>query len=214
MSSDELEGLKKAILEYDADAAVALTQECVDGGMDPQAIMDAMTAAIREVGDGYGQGELFLPDLVGAANALEKASPIVTAALKQAGAKRDSLGKVVIGTVAGDIHTIGKSMVISLMTAEGFEVVDLGTNVATDRFVDAVKEEEPAILAMSALLSTTAPESKRVVEELTKLGLREQVKIMVGGGAINEQFAQAIGADGYEPTAPEAAALAHKLLKV
>ncbi len=214
MSIDMLDRLKRAILEYDADAAVALAQEAVGGGVDPVTIMDTMTTAIREVGDGYGQGELFLPDLVGAANALEKASPIVTAALQRAGAKRDSLGKVVIGTVAGDIHTIGKSMVMSLMTAEGFEVADLGTNVATDRFITAVREEHPDILAMSALLSTTAPESKRVVEELTELGLREQVKIMVGGGAINEQFAQAIGADGYEPTAPGAAALARKLLNV
>jgi methanogenic corrinoid protein MtbC1 len=118
----------------------------------------------------------------------------------------------VIGTVHGDLHSVGKTMVNSLMTAHGFKMIDLGENVPTGRFLAAVKEHNPDILALSALLTTTAPEQRKVIEALQQAGLRRQVKVMVGGGAITTEFARDIGADGYAPTAPEAATVAAELI--
>jgi len=122
------------------------------------------------------------------------------------------LGTVVIGTVYGDIHNIGKNMVASLLTAEGFSVHDLGINVTAEQFMEAIRKYKANILAMSALLTTTAIEQRKVIETLRKEGMRERLKVMVGGGAITQDFADSIGADGYAPTAPGAAKLARRLI--
>ena len=128
------------------------------------------------------------------------------------GSERESLGTIVIGTVYGDIHTIGKTMVATMLTAEGFTVHDAGINVTAEQFIEGIKKHGADILAMSALLTTTAQEQRKVIEVLKKEGLREKVKIMVGGGAITQEFASGIGADGYDPTAPGAAKLARELI--
>jgi len=171
-----------------------------------------MTAAIKQVGDGFGKGELWLPDLVGAADAMTSATPIIEEEIKRRGITRESLGTIVIGTVYGDIHTIGKTMVATLLIAGGFVVNDLGINVTSERFVEGIKKYKADILAMSALMTMTAPEQRKVIEILKKEELRDKVKIMVGGGAITQEFANSIGADGYDPTAPGAVKLARKLI--
>ncbi|MFW6056774.1 MAG: cobalamin-dependent protein, partial [Chloroflexota bacterium] len=157
-------------------------------------------------------GDMFLPDLVGAADAMTAATPVIEEEIKRTGAERQSTGTVVIGTVYGDIHTIGKTMVATLLQAEGFTVYDAGINVTAEQFVESVRTQKPDILAMSALMTMTAPEQRKVIETLQSEGLRDSVKIMVGGGAITQEFADTIGADGYDPTAPGAAKLARKLV--
>lgn len=208
-----LKGLRDSVLEYNSSEAVALVQKAIKENIDPLECADALIAAIREIGEKYGQGELFLPDLVAAAEVLEKTMPILEREIEKRGEKLKSLGTVVIGTVFGDIHSIGKTLVAALLTAAGFKVIDLGVNVKASEFIEAVKKYKPDILAMSALLTTTAPEQGRVIKELKSEGLRDKVKVIVGGGPITREFAEAIGADGYAPTAPEAVKLAKEILK-
>jgi len=212
MSTEVLENLKKAIVEYDSEEAVNLARRAIQEKIDPIKTIAAMTAAIRQVGDGFGKRELWLPDLVGAADAMISATPIIEEEIKRRGITRESLGTIVIGTVYGDIHTIGKTMVATLLIAEGFVVNDLGINVTSERFVEGIKKYKADILAMSALMTMTASEQRKVIETLKKGGLRDKVKIMVGGGAITQEFADSIGADGYDSTAPGAVKLARKLI--
>ena len=212
MGTEILEQLKRAVIEYDSDGAASLAKKAVDEKVDALEVMSALTEAIRQVGDGFGKGELWLPELVGAAAAMTAAMPIIEEEIKRVGAKRESVGTIVIGTVYGDIHTIGKTMVATILTADGFAVNDLGINVTAESFVKGITENKADILAMSALMSTTAPEQRKVIENLKREGLRDKVKIMVGGGAITQDFADSIGADGYDPTAPGAVKLARKLV--
>ena len=212
MSNDILDNLKKAILDYDPDASTEWARKAVEAGVNPADALAAMTDAIRVIGEGFRVGDLFLPDLVGAADALTAATPIIEEEIQRIGAKTETMGIVVIGTVYGDIHTIGKTMVATLLQAEGFTVHDIGINVTAEEFVDGIRKHKPDILAMSALMTMTAPEQRKVVESLQAEGLRDSVKIMVGGGAITQEFADSIGADGYNPTAPGAAKLARTLM--
>jgi len=212
MSEQILNNLKKALQEYDREGLIAWSTKAVEGGVDPLMAIGALTEVIQEIGDGFRRGDLFLPDLIAAGSTMEAGMAVLTAELKKRGLQRKALGKVVIGTVFGDIHSIGKDMVGTLLTAGGFLVQDLGIDVKAEKFVEAVKEHQPDLLAMSALLTTTAKEQKVVIEALKKENLREKVKVMVGGGAIDQAFANSIGAEGYAPTAPEAVTLAKSLL--
>ena len=205
---DILTGLMRAIDEYDAAAAADYAQQAIDEGLDPVAAFDAMTRAIKEIGDGFEAGTRWLPDLIGAADAMKAATPILEAALKARGGTRSSLGTVVAGTVQGDIHSIGIEMVCTLLVAAGFEVHYIGIDVPAAKFVDAVRETGADVVALSALLTVTSAEDKKVINLLKEAGLRDKVKVMVGGGAINADFAASIGADGYEPSAPGAVELA------
>jgi len=214
MAAEVLEKLRQAILDYDAEGAARWANKAVEEKVDPIEAVNALTEAIRVVGDGFGKGELWLPDLVGAATAMKSAMPIIEKEILRTGKKRETLGNVVLGTVYGDIHDIGKNMVGSLLTANGFTVYDVGINITAAEFVEAVKKYQPDILAMSALMQMTAYEQVTVVEALKKEGIRDRVKIMVGGGAITQQFADMIGADGYEPSAPGAVSLAKKLMGI
>ena len=206
------DNLKKAITEYDAPKAESLAREVIRKNQDLIKALDALTDAVRQVGEGFGKGELFLPDIVGAAEAMTAATPILEEEIKKRGVERESLGSVVIGTVYGDIHTIGKTMVATMLTVEGFTVHDAGINVSAEQFLERLKQHEAEILAMSAILTTTAQEQRKVIETLKKEGLRDKIKIMVGGGAITQEFSDSIGADGYDPTAPGAAKLARRLI--
>jgi len=212
MESVILESLGKAVQNYDTAGAARWARKAVENGIDPVKALDALTEAIREIGDAFGRDEIFLPELVSAADALQAAMPVLLEELKQTGGERKSLGKVVAGTVAGDIHNIGKSMLCTLLVADGFEVIDLGIDVPTQHFVEAVQTHQPDILAMSALLTITAMEQKNVIEALKGAGIRDTVKVIIGGGAISEGFAASIGADGYDPTAPGGVKLARNLL--
>jgi corrinoid protein of di/trimethylamine methyltransferase len=197
-----LDNLARSIREYDKVGAARWASAAMEQGVDPIQALDALTAAIREVGDDFGAGECFLPELVSAAEALEAAMPIIEEQLKRTGGARKSAGKVVAGTVAGDIHNIGKSILCTLLIADGFQVIDLGIDVPVAGFVKAIQEQQPDVLAMSALLTITAMEQKNVIDALKEAGIRDTVKVIVGGGAINDEFAAQIGADGYAPTAP------------
>jgi corrinoid protein of di/trimethylamine methyltransferase len=212
MEAEIIEKLRKAILEYDSGGAVNWARKAVEEKVDPIKAFDAMKDAISQVGDSFGKGELWLPDLVGAADAMTAAAPIIEDEIKRRGVKKSTLGIVVIGTVLGDIHNIGKIMVATLLTAEGFDVHDLGVNISAEQFIEAIKEHNPDVLAMSALMTTTAPEQTKVITALKENGIREKVKVMVGGGGITAEFAESIGADGYDPTAPGGAKLARKLV--
>jgi methanogenic corrinoid protein MtbC1 len=212
MSTNLLDDLQKAIVTYAAEDAIRLVTRIVKGEIDPLEALDAMTLAIRQVGDGFNKGELWLPDLIRASETFQAALPILVEELTRSGKERKNSGVVIIGTVFGDIHNIGKDMVATLLVADGFAVHDLGINVTAERFTAAIKEHHADLLAMSALLSISAPEQKKVIADLERAGLRETVRVMVGGGAITQEFADSIGADGYAATAPLATALARTLL--
>lgn len=207
-----LEHLQQAVLDYDPEAAVGWAEQAMADGTDPIAALDALAEAIRVVGDGFGRKELWLPDLLGASEAMLAATPILEAEIQRQGAQRASLGTIVIGTVFGDIHNIGKTMVATLLTAEGFRVQDLGVNIIPEDFVKAVKEHSADLLALSALMTTTASQQLEVISRLKEEGLRGKVKVIVGGGGVTQEFADQIGADGYDPTAPGAVKLARRLL--
>jgi len=209
-----LESLRVAVKEYDSEAAASCAKRAVSEKINPVEAANAITSAIKEIGDAFGRGELWLPDLVGAAAAMQSAMSIIEAEIVRQGAAKKSLGTVVLGTVHGDIHDIGKTMVSTMLTAGGFTVYDIGVNVIVEEFLRAVKEHKPDILAMSALLTTTAAEQRKIIQALRQNGMRDKVKIMVGGGAITEEFARAIGADGYDATALGAVGLAKRLIGI
>ncbi len=188
--------------------------KAVEAGIDPLKAADALIKAIREVGEGFGRGDLFIPDLVGGAEAMKAAMGVIDEEIRRIGGKKESLGTVVAGTVFGDIHDIGKALVCTLLIADGFEVHDLGVDLPAEEFVKAVREYQPDILAMSALLTTTTPELRKVIEALKNEGLRDKVKIIVGGAPVNQDLANEIGADGYRPTAIKAPELVRTLLGI
>lgn len=211
-SKKNIDKLRKAIVIYDRELAIESVKKLILEKVDPLKIIESMTEVIKLVGHSYSEDKLFLPDLVGASDVMSAAMPIVEEVIKKTGAKIKSMGNIVLGTVFGDIHSIGKIMVGTMLIAEGFTVYDIGINVSAEKFIEAVKKFKPDILAMSALLTTTANEQKRVISTLDKEGLRKKVKVMVGGGAVTKEFAENIGADGYDPTAPGAAKLARRLI--
>lgn len=209
---DTLEKLQVAILEYDTSRAKILALKSIDEGIDPLRTIDALTKTIKQVGDSFNNEELWLPDLIGAASAMQAAMPILEEQIKKSGKTRKSSGIVVIGTVFGDIHNIGKDMVATLLAADGYQVIDLGVNINAEKFISAVKEHQPDLLAMSSLMTMTALEQGKVIDVLKKENLREKMKIIVGGGAITKDFADEIGADGYGAAATDAVDLARELL--
>ena len=206
-----LANLKKAVIEYNVEAAASWARKALEEGIDPLEALDALTKGIKQVGDGYGRGELWLPDLIGAAEAMSSAMPIIEEEIKSRGMKRETAGVIIIGTVKGDIHDIGKNIVATLLTIDGFDVIDLGVDVAAEKFIQAIIKHKPSILAMSALLTMTAPEQRKVIDALKKEGIRDKVKVLIGGAAITQEFADDIGADGYDPTAAGAVNLARRL---
>ena len=212
--ADHLAKVWDIVLTYDTANAEAAVRQALAAGLAPLVVANTMTEAIRSVGDRYGRGELFLPELIGAAEVLKKALPVVTEAIQKSGSTQKTLGTVVIGTVFGDIHTIGKNIVATLLFTAGFEVIDVGANVKAEDFVASVREKKAALLAMSSLLTTTAMEQKNVIKKLEAGGLREKVKVIVGGGSITQEFADSIGAEGYGATAPDGVTIAKKLAGV
>jgi 5-methyltetrahydrofolate--homocysteine methyltransferase len=214
MANEIFDNLEKAVKEFNSEAAANWAKKAIEAKLDPLKAVEALTGAIRDVGDAFAAGDYFLPELLGAAEAMQSAMPILNEEIRKGPGEVVSAGKVVAGTVAGDIHNIGKSIFCTLLSAEGFEVFDLGVDVPLDRFLLAIKEHEPDIVAMSALLTITAMEQKNVIEALEKRGIRNSIKVLVGGAAISEQFAESIGADGYDPTAVGGVKLAKNLLGV
>ncbi|GAB4531644.1 MAG: corrinoid protein [Anaerolineae bacterium] len=214
MSSQDLyTQLSIAVIEGDEDLAVSLTRQALDQALSPLDIINqGLTPGMDTVSDRFGCGEYFLPHLVMAGNTMKAALALLEPALKASGMTRQTLGAVVLGTVAGDIHEIGKSLVGTLLTAGGFVVHDLGVDVPTSRFVEAVRETGASLLGLSALLTTTMSVQGEVIEALVEAGLRDQVKVMVGGAPVNAQWARQIGADGYAEDASSAVTLARQLV--
>jgi len=211
MDTEEfLNAAKKSIKDADKGKAQELAKQAIAEGMDPlEVINKGFRAGITEVGDLFGRGELFLPELILSAEAMKGATDILTSALPVGAKER---GKVVIGTAQGDIHDIGKSMVVSFLQANGFEVYDLGRDVEMQQFIDKAKEVDADIIGMSALLTTTMSMQKTLIQELKKTGLREKFKVMVGGAPATQRWADRIGADAYGVDAADAAKKAMGLL--
>jgi len=212
MTEDSLQKLQKAMAEYDAEGTARWARQALQDGLGPVEAMQMLTITIQGIGDAFGRGELFLPDLVMAGEAMKSASTVLEAAIKAGGISHQAR-TLLIGTVAGDIHDIGKSLVATMFIGAGFRVVDLGIDVPRARFVDAVREHRPALLGLSALLSTTALEQGRVIEALKEGGLRQQVLVIVGGGAVSQELARRMGADGYAANAAEAVTVGERLLR-
>jgi len=207
------ETIKEALLTFDPDKFEETVKESLDSGYSALDIINALTSALKVVGEMFEKGEIFLVQLIVAGEASKNVtSKYLEPLLKETGEKRETLGKVIIGTVAGDIHEIGKNIVASMLTAAGFEVIDLGTDVPVEKFVEAVKQHKPDILCMSALLTTTIPVQEEVIEALKKENLRDRVKVMVGGSPVTQSWADEIGADGYAENAVDAVKLAKKLV--
>jgi 5-methyltetrahydrofolate--homocysteine methyltransferase len=208
----DLSALRDAVIECDAPRARRLTDEALAAGVEPRAVLaDALVPAMTVVGERFECGDYFVPDLLVAARAMKAAFEPLRPLLSGSGAK--SAGTVVIGTVKGDLHDIGKNLVGAMLEGGGFEVVDLGTDVAPSAFVDAVRERRPDLVALSALLSTTMVAMRATIDGLAAAGVRDGVKIMVGGAPVSEAFAQSIGADGYSDNAAGAVRLARHLLE-
>jgi 5-methyltetrahydrofolate--homocysteine methyltransferase len=209
----ELEVVKEALLNFDSEKLAKAAKISLEKGYSPQEVLDTITAVLKEIGEKFERGEIFLVHLVTAGEAAKKViSEQLEPLLKKAGAKGKRAGRVVIGTVAGDIHDIGKNIVASMLFAAGFDVIDLGKDVPTEDFIKAVKIHNPDLLGMSSLLSTTLPSQKEVIDVLKKNKLREKVKVIVGGAPVTAEWAKEIGADGYAEDAVEAARVALKLL--
>jgi len=207
----DLRALYEAILTGDRQAAVSLTQQALDEGVDPQLLInEAMIPAMNEAGRRFECEEYFVPELLLAARAMKGALELIRPLLSRTGAK--PIGRVVIGTVKGDLHDIGKNLVASMLEGGGFEVIDLGADVPAEKFVEAVREKQPDLVCMSALLTVTMPAMKTTIEALKAAGLRDRVKIMVGGAPVTEEYARQIGADGYAENASRAVIAAKQLL--
>lgn len=213
MAEGTLAELKRAILLYDVEAAQRWARQAVKEGIDPLESIDAMTAAIREVGDGFGRGDLWLPDLIGAANAMKHSAPIIEEEIRRAGLSRASAGSVVIGTVFGDIHDIGKNMVSSLLTASGFEVTDLGVDVPIKEIIAKAQELDADIIACSALLTTSMPFLRDLVNLLDAMDQRDRFIVMVGGASVTPDYTAHIKADGTAANAMDAVKEARRLIR-
>jgi len=211
--SELLKSLQEAILTIDEETALKATQELLDSGMEPEEILESgMTEALLELGRRWNCGEAFLPEVVAAAGIFERCSELVEPAL-MAKADRKVSDKAVIATVKGDLHDLGKNIVGAMLKTVGLEVHDLGKNVPTEKIIEAVKELQPKIIGLSALLTTTMPEQENVIKALEEAGLRPEVKVMVGGAPVTQEWADRIGADGYAPNAPEAVRVALELTR-
>jgi corrinoid protein of di/trimethylamine methyltransferase len=205
--SEHIERCRQAIIDGDAEKSAELAKLTLDEGMDVLEVIDGgFVAGIREVGRLWEEGELFLPELVIGADAMKKAMDILQPAL--GGESQDKLGHVVIGTIEGDIHDIGKTLVATMLAANGFEVTDLGADVPVARFVDTAEEKGADWIAISALLTTTMHGQKKVIEQIAARSLGDRVRVMVGGAPCSEEWASEIGADGYAGDAVAAVALA------
>ncbi len=204
--------LYEAIMNGDAKSALAHTREALAKGADPEVIVtDAMIKAMDEVGRKFECNEYFVPELMISARAMKAALDELRPLLAKKGTK--PIGKVAVGTVKGDLHDIGKNLVASMLEGGGFEVFDLGTNVTPEQFVAAVRDKGAQVIGLSALLTTTMPGMKHTIEALKKAGIRDRVKVMVGGAPITQDWADEIGADGYGENARSAVVLARKLVR-
>ncbi len=208
--ADILQKMASQLYAGEAEEVADLVQQALDKGMPPQQILsEGLIAGMDQVGKDFKAGELFVPEVLVAARAMHAGMDVLRPLLAATGVP--SAGKYVIGTVKGDLHDIGKNLVKMMIEGAGFEVIDLGTDVPAEKFVAAVREHQPRLVGMSALLTTTMVNMKGTIEALQEAGLRNSVKVMVGGAPVTEAFAQSIGADAYSPDAASAVDVARRL---
>jgi corrinoid protein of di/trimethylamine methyltransferase len=206
-----LEDLYEAVLNGDVDGAKEAARQSLEAGMSPlKAVHEGLTPGIREVGDRFGRMEAFLPEMVLAADAMQGALTVLRPHFGEGGGPRK--GKVLIGTVKGDIHDIGKNIAIALLKVNGYEVVDLGRDVDSVAFVDKAEEEDARIIGLSGLLTTSLPMMREVIALLEEAGIRDRYHVILGGGPTNQEFADSIGASGYAATAHDGVQLCDRLI--
>lgn len=205
----DLKALYDAVVRGDAKTSATVTREALAAGIDPLTLVnEAMIPAMDEVGRRFEANEFFVPELLIAARAMKSALDLIRPLLTARGDK--PVGKVAIGTVKGDLHDIGKNLVASLLEGGGFEVFDLGVNVPPEKFISTIKEKGANIVAMSALLTTTMPAMRSTIDALKQAGVRDQVKVLIGGAPITQKYAEEIGADGFSENAVGAVAAAKR----
>lgn len=213
MSEELFQAMAQSIIDGEDEEAETLARQVIEQGLDPlEAINSGFVAGLDEVGKEYGCGEMFLPDLVLAAEAMKAAMAVLEPELARRGASRQILGTVVIGTVEGDIHDIGKTLVATMLSASGFKVHDLGVDVPLPTFVEKAGEVQADLIGLSALLTTTMVKQKLLIESLEESGLRPKIKVMVGGAPVTRSWADEIGADGYSEDAIGAVGVARQLM--
>jgi len=211
---DTLARMEKAIIEGNKQEAEALAREALEEKMDLLEVIEkGYVRGIQTVGDLWERGEYFLPELITSAECMKAAMSILQPELEKAQIQAQSKGKVVIGTVEGDIHDIGKNLVASMLAANGFNVIDLGADVNLERFVEKAEEENADFICLSALLTTTMLGQKRVIEVLKEKNLTPRIKVLVGGAPVNQKWADDIGADGYGENAMKAVKVAQNISK-
>jgi corrinoid protein of di/trimethylamine methyltransferase len=214
MSSDLFAQLSQSLVDGDPEATVELTQEAIRSGIEPMAlIQNGLMPGMQQVGEKFQCGEYFLPDLIIAADGMQKAMELLEPELVARQQTFESAGTVVLGPVKGDIHEIGKSLVSTMLSSSGFKVYDLGVDVPAERFIEKLQLTDANILGMSALLTTTMTVQRDVIEALDAAGLRGKVKVMVGGAPVTRSWAQEIGADGYAEDAMGAVQVARQLVE-
>lgn len=212
MSTELLAQITASLVAGDPDNVVEGTRQALAAGLEPLAIIDgSLVPGMRIVGDKYSTGEYFLPNLIVSASAMKQAMALLEPELKARHQQLKSAGGVVIGTVRGDIHEIGKSLVATMLSANGFDVHDLGVDVPIEKFVDTVRQTGAVLVGLSALLTTTMGGQKGVIEALQHAGLRGRVRVMVGGAPVTQKWCEDIGADGYAQDAVAAVDLATRL---
>ena len=211
MTEEMFDKLAQAVIDGEPEDAAALAKQALNDGLDPLAcITEGLTKGIQKVGELFASGEYFLPELIIGADAMKAALDLLEPALV-GDQKREVVGTVVLGTVEGDLHEIGKTLVGTMLTANGFKVVDIGVDKTASEFIEAVKESDATMVGASALLTTTMLQQENLIKALKEAGLREQVKVMVGGAPVTDSFAKQIGADGYAEDAISAVDLAMRL---
>ncbi|MBI5959810.1 MAG: corrinoid protein [Chloroflexi bacterium] len=205
-----IQEIRTSVINGQAKETAAKVQQAINEGINPDVVLrEGLIDAMREVGRMFEEGEYFVPEMLIAARAMKGALAILKPLLVDQGI--EPMGKVVIGTVKGDLHDIGKSLVAMMLEGAGFEVVDLGTDVTAEKFIEVLKQGA-TVLAMSALLTTTMPQMKVTIEAIKQAGLREQTHVMIGGAPVTQAYADEIGADGYAPDASAAVRKAQELL--
>lgn len=212
MSKEIFEKLAQAVLEGEPEDAEALARQALEQGIDPlECINQGLMKGIQKVGELFSSGEYFLPELIIGAEAMKSALDVLEPVLK-GDQKREVAGRIVLGTVEGDLHEIGKTLVGTMLTANGFQVIDIGVNCKPADFIASIQENQADIVGASALLTTTMLQQKKLIEALTEAGLRDKVKVMIGGAPVTENYAREIGADGYAEDAISAVDLAFRLI--
>lgn len=213
MDRELFDAMAQSIIDGEVEDAERLARQAIEQGVDPlDAINQGFVVGVNHVGEEFARGEMFLPDLVLAGEAMKAAVAVLEPEMARRGTERHMLGKVVLGTVEGDIHDIGKTLVATMLSASGFDVYDMGVDVPIETFVEKAREVGADIVGLSALLTTTMVKQRDFIEVLDEMGLRSQVKVMVGGAPVTRAWAEEIGADGYSEDAIGAVSVAKQLV--